>query len=80
MSDTKATMRAVLERLNELGEQLRSEIQSVHKEVVEFRAETREALHVMERRLDVMTIDVSKLRADMRRLDEHMDRLEKTPA
>jgi hypothetical protein len=95
---TQPTIATLLERINEfgnelrteinelrtvinaLGNELRTEIKGVKTDVAEFRAEMEEFRFQMERRIDVLSIDMNKLRADSRRIYDRFDKLEKQPA
>jgi hypothetical protein len=88
---TQPTIATLLERINEfgnelraeinaLGNELRIEIKGVKTDVAEFRAEMEEFRFQMERRIDVLSIDMNKLRADIRRIYDRFDKLEKQPA
>jgi uncharacterized coiled-coil DUF342 family protein len=88
---TQPTIATLLERINELGNELRGEINAlgnelrgeikgVKSDVAEFRSEMGEFRFQMERRIDVLSIDMNKLRADMRRMYDRFDKLEKQPA
>jgi predicted nucleic acid-binding Zn-ribbon protein len=65
---TKPTIETVLERIDKLGESLTAQINLVRDDIRE-----------LERRMDVMSIDLNKLRAEVRRLDDRIDKLEKQP-
>ena len=82
--DTKPTIETVLERINELGTKLDTRIDGLETRmagletaVTELRDEMRQGFYEMERRIDVISIDMNKLRSDLRFMDARIDKLEK---
>jgi predicted RNase H-like nuclease (RuvC/YqgF family) len=75
--DTKPTIETVLERINELGTRLENRIGSLETAVVEMRDEMRLGFHELERRVDVVSIDMNKLRGELRYMDQRIEKLEK---
>jgi hypothetical protein len=75
--DTKPTIETVLECINELGARLETRLSGLETAVEEMRAEMRQGFHVLERRVDTVSIDMNKLRSDLRFIDDRLDKLEK---
>jgi len=75
--DTKPTIETVLERINEVGEKLETRLGGLETAVAEMRDEMRQGFYEMERRIDVISIDMNKLRSDLRFMDQRIDKLEK---
>jgi hypothetical protein len=82
--DTKPTIETVLERINELGARLETRMGSLETRIVgletavtDMRDEMRQGFHELERRVDTVSIDMNKLRSDLRFMDDRLSRLEK---
>ena len=75
--DTKPTIETVLERINELGTRLETRIGTLENAVTELREEVRKGFHDLERRFEVMSGDMLKIRGDMRYVHDRMDKIEK---
>jgi hypothetical protein len=82
--DTKPTIETVLERINELGASLEARMGSLETRIVgletavtDMRAEMRQGFHELERRVDTVSIDMNKLRSDLRFMDDRIGKLEK---
>ena len=70
---TEPTIETVLERLNQLGNSLtgrldtiKAAVSGIHQEIRELRQD----VHKVERRVEVLSIDVVKLRGDMRLIED----------
>lgn len=73
--DTKPIWERALAEIREVKE----EVREVKEEVREVKEETREVKEMvgnLERKFDVLTYDMIQLRADQRRLEGRMDKLE----
>lgn len=75
--DTKPTIETVLERIDELGTRLETRIGALENAVTELREEVRQGFRDLERRFEVMSGDMLKLRGDMRYVHDRMDKIEK---
>ncbi|HEX5731289.1 MAG TPA: hypothetical protein VF131_00530 [Blastocatellia bacterium] len=75
--DTKPSIETVLERINELGARLETRIGALENGVTELRDEVRQGFRDMERRIEVMSSDMVKLRGDMRYVQDRIDKIEK---
>lgn len=71
--DTKPGMTAVLERINQLGEQLNKKIDDA---VIELRAEMQAGFRKLEHKLELHSKNVADLYADVRELEGRVDKLE----
>lgn len=91
---TKPTIETVLERINQLGDQLRAEIARSHTELelhmsglvrqLEIHLETQKAelmheIKSVERKIDVINKELLTIKSEHIRLEERIDDLEKKP-
>ena len=74
--DTKPTIETVLERISELGVRLETRIGTLENSVTGLREEVRQGFRDLERRIEVMSIDMVKLRGDLRYVHDRIDKLE----
>ncbi|HJQ69969.1 MAG TPA: hypothetical protein VKA70_13410 [Blastocatellia bacterium] len=89
--DTKPTIETVLQRINELGTMLETRLDSLEARigglearmgtlenaVTELREEMHRGFRDLERRVETISIDMVKLRGDMRYVHERIDKIEK---
>ena len=78
--DTKPGITAVLERINQLGEQLNKRIDEavaeLRTEITELRTETQAGFRKLDRRLDVLTGEIIDIKDNQRKLESRVDKLE----
>lgn len=77
---TQPTIETILERINEMREDLSKRFTAIEIELKDFRAETTRALMKLEDRVDVLSANVNKFRADVKRVNERLEAIEKQPA
>lgn len=56
---------------------LETRLDDLNTAINDMRAEMRQGFHVLERRVDTVSIDMNKLRSDLRFMDDRLDKLEK---
>ena len=82
--DTKPSMTAVLERINELGSKLEKQINDVageiRAEIINLRADMEKGFRQIERQIGELSHDIVRLRADQRDLEERVDKIERKPS
>lgn len=81
--ETQPTLTAILERINQLGARLETRIDGLESQISEMRVEIslvrsdmQNGFREVERRLDVFSIDINKIRADLRYIDGRIVALE----
>jgi chromosome segregation ATPase len=81
---TQPTIETVLQRIQELGTRLEQKIEQSEERLStrmdNLQQEMNKNFRGVERRLDVFSVDINKLRADMRDLESSIGQLEAKPA
>jgi polyhydroxyalkanoate synthesis regulator phasin len=77
---TTPMLETLLERINALTTETRELRILVEKGFAEIREEMNQGFRKIDRRLDVMSGDINKLRADMNYLETKIEKLEREPA
>jgi chromosome segregation ATPase len=81
---TQPTIETVLQRIQELGTRLEQKIdqseEHISTRVDKLEQEMNKNFRGVDRRLDVFSVDINKLRADMRDLESSIGQLEAKPA
>jgi hypothetical protein len=67
-------------RFNALESGFAARFNALETEVKNLRTEVENGFYLIKRRIDVISIDINNMRADIRRLEEIVDKLEKQPA
>ena len=70
---TSPPIETVLERINALGAEFTARFNALESEV-------KEGFDAMNRRIVVISIDINKMRSDIRRLEGLVEKLDKQPA
>jgi hypothetical protein len=82
--NTKPSMTAVLERINELGGKLEKQINDVaveiRAEIMNLRADMEKGFRQIERQIGELSHDIVRLRADQPDLEERVDKIERKPS
>ena len=76
--DTKPIWERALAEIREVKDEVR-EVKDELREVKEEVHEVKEKVSNLERKFEIVTLDMIQLRGDQRRLDNRMDKLESKP-
>ena len=74
--DTKPTIETVLERINELGSKVETRMAALETVVTDLRDEVHHGFRKLERRFEVLSGDMLKLRTDLGYMQDQLDKLE----
>lgn len=74
---TQPTIETLLERMNQMERTL---IEHFDNRLSEFRKEVKTDLHKLEKRIEVVSIELNKLQGEIRSLDSRLEGLEKEHA
>ena len=74
--ETKPTIETVLERINELGSKVETRMAALETIVTDLRDEVHHGFRKLERRFEVLSGDMLKLRTDLGYIQDQLDKLE----
>lgn len=75
--DTKPGMTAVLERINQLGEMLSAEIQSLRVEINQRFSHVDDQLSTINAKIDILNDELLAVKAEQRKQGKRVDELER---
>jgi len=78
--DTKPTIETVLERLDAFREAVEVRFDRIEDEVTALRKEMNAGFHKVDRKFEILSGDILKLRGDIGLLEDSLDKLETKPS
>ncbi|HKQ05131.1 MAG TPA: hypothetical protein VJ464_08375 [Blastocatellia bacterium] len=75
--DTSPGVTAILERITQVEERLSRQIT---EQIAELRAEMQKGFRAIDRQMDTLSGNMTRLQADQRDLEERVDKLERKPS
>jgi hypothetical protein len=77
---TQPTIETVLQRINELGEQLRVEIAKPNPEIAAPLKEIDSNIRLMNRKFDIVSKELLEVKAEVLSTQDRLDKLERKPS
>jgi hypothetical protein len=83
VGETQPMLETILERVNALASELRDfrqEVKAGFEQVNQRFDEVEKSIRLLERRVDTLSVDVVRVRADQRDIEDRVDKLERKPS